>query len=291
MKGTELGLVIGGGGIWGIAWEIGVLKALEDSGASLKNADVVIGTSAGAIVGAQYFGDRTIDEMLREQQNPAGWLMKATKTLPKRKPKQHRSMVREAESQAERSLRLSHAAAQSRVPIPSWLYTMIIRKVLRVSDWPKSTHFLAATTDCETGRVKLWRSSDGVPIGRAVAASCCVPGVFPPIMINGRRYVDGGCGSANNFDKIIETNVGRAVCIGPFGGEHSPELGQERRYLSEGIERVKQAGIEVLVITPGEGFVAKAGDNGLNPAVSPVLAACGIADGHRFAKEVKEFIA
>src|SRR5215831_14625508 len=62
------GLVLGGGGAMGDAWEIAVLAALEESGASVRGADVVVGTSAGSIVGAQVFGGRSFDEMLAEME-------------------------------------------------------------------------------------------------------------------------------------------------------------------------------------------------------------------------------
>ena len=60
-------LVLGGGGVTGIAWEIGVLAGLLSASVDLRNADVVIGTSAGAYVGAAYASGYDIEQLLAEQ--------------------------------------------------------------------------------------------------------------------------------------------------------------------------------------------------------------------------------
>src|SRR6202171_5167425 len=60
-------LVLGGGGVTGIAWEIGVLSGLLSAGVDLRKADVVIGTSAGAYVGARYASGYDVEQLLAEQ--------------------------------------------------------------------------------------------------------------------------------------------------------------------------------------------------------------------------------
>src|SRR4051812_30941632 len=63
-------LVLGGGGVTGIAWELGILKGLADAGVDLTHADVVVGTSAGSVVGAQITTGRTVDELYETQLEP-----------------------------------------------------------------------------------------------------------------------------------------------------------------------------------------------------------------------------
>src|SRR3954468_18850847 len=60
-------LVLGGGGITGIAWEIGLLKGLRDLGVDLTAADTVIGTSAGSVVGAQLTSAFDLDDLYAAQ--------------------------------------------------------------------------------------------------------------------------------------------------------------------------------------------------------------------------------
>ena len=67
---TRTALVLGGGGITGIAWELGILKGLADSGIDLSTADLVIGTSAGSVVGAQVTSERSLDELYESQLKP-----------------------------------------------------------------------------------------------------------------------------------------------------------------------------------------------------------------------------
>ena len=63
---TRTALVLGGGGITGIAWELGILKGLADAGVDLTTADLVVGTSAGSVVGAQITSGPTVDELYAE---------------------------------------------------------------------------------------------------------------------------------------------------------------------------------------------------------------------------------
>ncbi|MEO7351151.1 MAG: patatin-like phospholipase family protein [Marmoricola sp.] len=68
---TRTALVLGGGGITGIAWELGILKGLADAGVDLSGADLVVGTSAGSVVGAQMTGGRSLEELYETQLPPA----------------------------------------------------------------------------------------------------------------------------------------------------------------------------------------------------------------------------
>ena len=68
---TSTALVLGAGGVTGIAWELGILKGLADEGVDLSTADLVIGTSAGSVVGAQVTGGRSLEELYATQLEPA----------------------------------------------------------------------------------------------------------------------------------------------------------------------------------------------------------------------------
>jgi NTE family protein len=64
-------LVLGGGGVAGIAWETGVLTGLADSGVDVTGADLVVGTSAGSTVAAQVTGDHSLEDLFARQVDPA----------------------------------------------------------------------------------------------------------------------------------------------------------------------------------------------------------------------------
>src|SRR3954467_14166633 len=71
MSGRRAALVLGGGGITGIAWEIGVLAGLAEAGTDLSSADLVVGTSAGSVVGAQLACGAELGAMYERQLEPA----------------------------------------------------------------------------------------------------------------------------------------------------------------------------------------------------------------------------
>src|SRR3954464_14941252 len=70
MSDQRRALVLGGGGITGVAWEIGVLAGLADAGVDLTGADLVVGTSAGSVVGAQVTTGGNLGDLFERQLEP-----------------------------------------------------------------------------------------------------------------------------------------------------------------------------------------------------------------------------
>jgi NTE family protein len=66
---------------------------------------------------------------------------------------------------------------------------------------------LITAIEAETGEPAAWDRSSGVPLVSAVAASCAMPGAYPPVTINGRHYIDGGLRSATNADLAADARV------------------------------------------------------------------------------------
>jgi NTE family protein len=85
--------------------------------------------------------------------------------------------------------------------------------------WPDK-ELLVTAVDCESGQLRAFDRASGVPIERAVAASCAVPGIFPPVTIEGRRYTDGGVRSGTSADlaQTIEPDI--ALVIAPMGASN-----------------------------------------------------------------------
>jgi predicted acylesterase/phospholipase RssA len=73
------------------------------------------------------------------------------------------------------------------------------RQTLPSTDWPEQP-YAVTTVDAVDGSFRVFRAEDGVPLERAVAASCSVPFVWSPVRIDGHPYVDGGARSATNAD-------------------------------------------------------------------------------------------
>lgn len=187
-------LVLGGGGATGIAWMEGVIAGLHDHGIDLREADTVIGTSAGSVVGAHLRLDTpevaieriTRGEPLRNLGHIGG---SEAVTLLRGALHPNRA--------AGRAL-VGAIATRSRTG-PEEEFIDIVAGDIADADWPERPLLITAV-DVEDGTSVVFDRASGVPLKRAMAASCSVPGIFPPVTINGRRYMDGGTRSAANVD-------------------------------------------------------------------------------------------
>ena len=184
-------LVLGGGGIVGLAWEIGVLTGLRDAGVDLRDADVILGTSTGAIAAAQIVSGVALDELYERQLAPAGAEAAA---------RPHR-LVR---ARVAGTLLTPRTPMLGRAPVgliaaSSARFSQAVREPLLAAhlparDWPESTHLVVTAVDARSGAVRAFSRTDGVDLLHAVAASSAVPGLWPPVAVDRRWYIDGGCG-------------------------------------------------------------------------------------------------
>jgi NTE family protein len=123
---------------------------------------------------------------------------------------------------------------------------------------------------------------------RAVASSCSVPGVYPPVTLNGRRYIDGGMRSATNADMAVGHEVVVVIALrlgaaaGPLGERIAARFNEE-------IETLKDGGATVVTITPDEGSVAAFGPNLMDFRRRPDAARAGLAQGQAYAADVKPY--
>ncbi|MBJ6640997.1 patatin-like phospholipase family protein [Streptomyces sp. DHE7-1] len=118
------------------------------------------------------------------------------------------------------------------------------------------------------------RQGLGVPLVDAVAASCAVPGVWPPVGIDGRQYVDGGVRSMANLDFVED--VDRVVVIVPMG---MTEPFPSERPVEGSVRELRARGCEVVVVAPDEAARAAIGDNPLDPGTRGPAAEAGRAQG------------
>ncbi len=262
---VEKALVLGGGGVTGIAWEIGILAGLADRGIDLTDADVVIGTSAGSVVGVDVRSGKSMAELYQIQTRPPG----ATEVLAKmglpvllkwlgamvftRKPTVARARV------GAMALRARTESEEVR--------RRVIESRLPTFEWPAGKLKITAV-DAVTGKFAIFDSASGVSLVDAVGASCAVPGIWPPVTIDGRRYVDGGVRSAANAD--VAAGCDQIVVIAPlvqgFGVLES---------VASQVRRLGELGARVTVVRPDKAAVAAIGRNVLDPARRPDAARAG----------------
>ncbi|MFI5353413.1 MAG: patatin-like phospholipase family protein [Candidatus Binatales bacterium] len=197
-------LVLGGGGPVGIAWESGIVAGLEHEGVAAGGADLIVGTSAGSVVGAQLALGRSGEELLAAQiaeASRAGSQPSADAApAPDLGPLIQMMMNRPAEGELPVPKRVEIGAFALRAKTIG--EETFIANFGRVAEargaFPE--RFVCTAIDAVDGSFATWNKAAGVELGRAVASSCAVPGIFPPITIKGRRYYDGGIRSTTNSD-------------------------------------------------------------------------------------------
>lgn len=274
---TRRALVLGGGGLTGIGWEWGVLAGLAEAGVSLAGADLVVGTSAGSVVGAQVANGTDPRERYEAQLVPPDGEVAATlgrglmvrwglAMVGSRSPQRVRQRIGKLSRTA-----VTGATEDERIAV--------IESRLPVREWPTDRTLLVTAVDTETGAFKAFGRDDGVPLVTAVASSCAVPGVWPPVTINGRRYMDGGMRSTANAD--LADGYERVVVIAPVPGGFGPMPSAKRQ--AETLRRESA----VALVTPDAAALAAFGGNMLDPAARAGAARAGLAQAASVADAVR----
>ena len=267
-------LVLGGGGVTGIAWETGLLAGLVETGIDLTSADVIVGTSAGSVVGAQISSGAKLNDLyLAQLADPTGEIaarMGLTTTL-----RFVAAIAWPGDEQRARA-RLGRAALKAG-SVPEAERLAVISKRLPSASWPER-RLLITAVDAETGELRVFDREGGVPLLNAVAASCAVPLVWPPISIDGRRYIDGGVRSVANAD--LAAGCDRVVVLAPvtFALRRSARIATQLASLG--------ADVRSMVVSPDSQARKAIGGNLLDPAHRVAAARAGHAQSAGVAESV-----
>ena len=290
---TKRALVLGGGGPVGIAWEAGLLAGLAGGGADLAGANYILGTSAGSFVGAQLAMGRKASDLtaaiLAETGRPHVPRAKA-EAPPDLSPlmemmRQTRLGVRDpAEVRREiGAFALAANTMSEEAFIATFGRTMATASP---SAWP-SDAFACTAIDALTGEFVVWNAAAGVGMTQAVASSCSVPGVFPPITIKARRYIDGGMRSGTNADLAKGHDLTVVIAL-RLGGD--TDLGRATQdQLDEEIACLRDAGGRVELITPDAACQSAFGPNLMDGSRRPAAARAGLVQGEALAAQVRAF--
>lgn len=279
-------LVLGGGGLIGMAYHAGVLKALDDAGFSVEDVDLIVGTSAGSVI-AGYLA--------------AGWAQTdfyeyAYKRHPNvsKDPEDDQAVVRELfeplyVNKGERTRRwigsayalassrgLTAKVLRGRMPLkilrkgfPSGLYSTSRTKERLTEElptrWPEREVRICAV-DLYSGKRVAFGAPDApeASMADAVLASTAIPGVFPPVRISTRNFVDGGAFSATSLDLAVDEGCTKIICIAPLGYRSSktgpveepkiwlPMVARQlfARALAREVKYARSKDVDVLVFRP-----------------------------------------
>jgi NTE family protein len=289
-------LVLSGGGSVGIAWEIGVAAGLARAGVDVRDADFITGTSAGSAVGAQLALQRDLDELVSRQRRIGGTSAQGSsgngpggpggEQMAKLFAVMAQAMAAEGPAEARRAAIGRFALDADALPEEQFVASF---RYLNGEPWP--TRFTCTAVDARSGEFAVWDAQADVELDRAVASSCAVPGLFAPITINGRRYIDGGMRSGTNAD--LARGHERVLIISLLGAVVATN-GQNTRFTRAGqldgeIAALTESGSAVEVIHADEAGARAMGINLMDRSAIPAAVDEGIRQGESEASRIREF--
>jgi NTE family protein len=253
------GLVLGGGGVLGGAWELGALQALKEvTGWDARKAEHILGTSVGSLFGALLSAGLVPDmEVLRAAEH-------RSEGIPWPVPGSLDLGLLGLRERASRRWVMTVAGLLPR----GTLSTRPIRETVQrcaPAGWPTERTLWVTACDYRTGeRVVFGRSgSPECELAEAVAASCAIPGIYRPVDIGKRSFIDGGLYSGANLDVLLGTRLEMVICLNPMSsGSLMPRAGKvvnklllaaEQRahhdLMSDAL-KLRASGMRVILIEP-----------------------------------------
>jgi len=284
----RVGLILGGGGEVGIAWEIGVLAALEkEAGFSAKACEVIAGTSAGAIVGAYVARGHSVIELAALDRAGKGVRIGAgfggrAEAMPIIPQEIIAALMSTEGTLEQRGASLGRLALQAKVALDERTFIRGFRTMVGTDEWPR-VDFRPTAVNTETGATVLWDSVSGIGLDAAVASSCSVPGVFPPVGFEGHHYIDvprrpfgGDLIESKSLDAIV------------FVGLILPILANNNEQKTE-LEKAAGGRLRTATITGGP-LVAGISQDLLDHSARVRAVQVGLEDGRQAATAVKALL-
>jgi len=284
----RVGLILGGGGEVGIAWEIGVLAALEkEAGFSAKACEVIAGTSAGAIVGAYVAQGHSAIELAALDRAGKGVRIGAgfggkAEAMPIIPQEIIAALMSTEGTLEQRGASLGRLALKTKVGLDETTFVRGFRKMVGTDEWPR-VDFRPTAVNTETGATVLWDSVSGIGLDAAVASSCSVPGVFPPVGFEGHHYIDvprrpfgGDLIESKSLDAIV------------FVGLILPILANNNEQKTE-LEKAAGGRLRTATITGGP-LVAGISQDLLDHSARVRAVQVGLEDGRQAATAVKALL-
>ncbi len=270
------GLVLGAGGVVGQAYHAGVLAALQhDRGWDARNADVIVGTSAGSITGALLRSGISAAEL-------AAWAVQAPLFRESRIHQVMGGEFPELEPFGARHLfgRLPNLPAWQmlwRALLRPWQFRPLTAALALLAPgrldiasqlaalhdvtgpaWPDRQLWICAVRRRDGRRVVFGRpGTPEVPLHQALAASCAVPGYFAPVRIGHHTYIDGGAHSPTNAAILRKAALDLVIVISPMSGPagrladpFAAARWHARRTLGREVSALRASGTQVIVFQP-----------------------------------------
>lgn len=269
-----------------MAYHAGALKALAESGADLERFDVMVGTSAGAVMASYLAAGWTPQDFYEYAHGRHPRSLPDGRTAEEEVSQIFTPMWSGPGERVRRSVGSFfalassrghwHRIARDRLPwgrlrkaFPAGLYSTEETRRRLYEDlplaWPRDGLLISAV-DLYTGERVAFGAPDAphATLPEAVLASVAIPGVFPPVKIGGRSYVDGGAATATSLDLATDAGCDAILCVAPLGWHNEGAVGSRdpkvwlpmltrtlfARTLRDEVRSARRAGAQVLVVRP-----------------------------------------
>ena len=276
--------MLAGGGLAGIAWETGILRGIADespaTAKALLDVDVLVGTSAGSTVAAQLGSGLGLDALFDRHTSASSTELNPNVGVEEITELFVTAMMQPDTTTAARLQKVG-AVALATATVTEAERRDVIAQRLPSHDWPDRVLRISAI-DTATGELVTFDRNSGVALVDAVAASCAVPGVWPPVTIGERRYMDGGVGSSVNMALANDCDV--AVVLVPSGRSAPSPFG------GGAAEEVEAFVGSAFGVFADDESIAAFGPNPLDPACRKPSALAGREQGRRMAAAVTDFL-
>ncbi len=276
--------MLAGGGLAGIAWETGILQGIADeapdAARALLEADVLLGTSAGSTVAAQIGSGTSLADLFAAQVSSDSHEIDPGTSIDDITELFVTAMMTPGTTKGEKLQRIG-AIAVAADTVAEPVRRAVIGHRLPSREWPDRMLRLTAI-DVVTGELVVIDCDSGIALVDAVAASCAVPGAWPPVTVGERRFMDGGVGSTVNM--TVASDCDAVVVLVPSSGTAPSPFGD-----GAGAEIAAFPG-EVLAVFADDAAVTAFGPNPLDPACRIPSANAGRAQGRRDAARIVRFL-
>lgn len=269
----RVALVLGAGGITGGSFHAGTLAALADAGWDARTAELIIGTSAGSVVGGLLRGGlppidlvhRVTGSPLTDEGHRIAGTLGPSPNPPQlqgfRLPRVNPLSVAAAAVRKGSVNPFAIAAASMPEGTARNDYMIELLGTVIGHDWPQQALWIVAVRQRDGQRVVFGQGSGPHPtVGHAAAASAAVPGLFTPITIDGESHIDGGVWSVHNLDLVAESprRFDLVIVSAPMArAERRPSIRADLAtaaavsvQLDQEVARMRRDGARVVVVAP-----------------------------------------
>jgi NTE family protein len=288
----ERALVLGGGGSTGNAWLIGVITGMLDAGLDVTDADLIVGTSAGATAAAQITSaplaelyTATAEAVALAPTRPlhAGGSSRASGHVNQHLDRM-RKLIDDSHDAADLRHRVGESVlASSTQPDASAHWRGVVSTRLPEPLWPHR-EILITTLNARTGEPAVFGRHSGVELVDAVAASCSSSFAY---YIGDTPYIDGGYRNGpENAD--LASGYRRVLILAPFSGRALTPSAWGMN-MSTQVDDLRAQGSRVETVDPGASNDHLFGANAMNPGLRPAAARAGYERGSTLAHQLREF--